>query len=74
MGEGWQFSWVGQVVWEIKVKQKVAAHTFNPSSQKAEAGGSMSSALPGLHREFQDSQGYTKKSSSKINKQTSKQT
>ena len=65
MGEGWRFACVGQIVWEIKVKEMVVAHTFTPSAQKAEAGGSLSSTQPGLHREFQDSQVYTKTSSSK---------
>jgi hypothetical protein len=34
----------------------VMAHTFNPSTQEAEAGG----ALAGLHRKFQNSQDYMK--------------
>ena len=32
---------------------------FNPGTQEAEAGGSLSSGQPGLKSEFQDSQGYT---------------
>jgi hypothetical protein len=39
----------------------VVAHTFNPSTQEAEAGGFLSSRQPGLQSEFQDSQGYTEK-------------
>jgi hypothetical protein len=37
------------------------AHTFNPSTWEAEAGGFLSSSPPGLQSEFQDSQGYTEK-------------
>jgi hypothetical protein len=36
------------------------AHTFNPSTWEAEAGGFLSSR-PAWSTEFQDSQGYTKK-------------
>jgi hypothetical protein len=39
----------------------VVAHTFNPSTREAEAGGFLSSRQPGLQSEFQDSQGYTEK-------------
>jgi hypothetical protein len=39
----------------------VVAHTFNPSTREAEAGGFLSSSQPGLQSEFQDSQGYTEK-------------
>jgi hypothetical protein len=38
----------------------VEHHTFNRSTQEAEAGGFLSSRQPGL-TEFQDSQGYTEK-------------
>jgi hypothetical protein len=37
----------------------VVAHTFNPSTWEAEAGGFQ--GQPGLQSEFQDSQGYTEK-------------
>jgi hypothetical protein len=37
----------------------VVAHAFNPSTQEAEAGGSLNQGQPGLQSEFQDSQGYT---------------
>jgi hypothetical protein len=40
----------------------VVAHTF---IQEAEAGGSW--GQPGLHNEFQDSQGYTEKPCLKVN-------
>ena len=52
-------------------------HTFNPSTQEAEAGGSLwVQDQPGLHSEFQDSQGcYTEKSClEKKKKQKQKQT
>jgi hypothetical protein len=39
----------------------VVAHTFNPSTWEAEAGGCLSSRPAGLQSEFQDSQGYTEK-------------
>jgi hypothetical protein len=39
----------------------VVAHTFNPSTQEAEAGGFLVRGQPGLQSEFQDSQGYTEK-------------
>ena len=42
----------------------VVVHTFNPSTQEAEAGGSLGvRGQPGLQSEFQDSQGYIEKSS-----------
>jgi hypothetical protein len=37
------------------------SHTFNPSTQKAEAGGFLS-LRPAYRGEFQDSRGYTEKS------------
>jgi hypothetical protein len=37
----------------------MVAHTFNPSTGKAEAGGFLSQ--PGLQSKFQESQGYTEK-------------
>ena len=43
----------------------LVVHTFNPSTWEAEAGRSLSSRPPGLHREFQDSQGYIEKPVSK---------
>jgi hypothetical protein len=37
-------------------------HTFNPSTYKAEAGGSLwIQDHPGIQSEFKDSQGYTEK-------------
>jgi len=39
----------------------VVAHTFNPSTWEAEAGGFLSWGQPGLQSEFQDSQGCTEK-------------
>ena len=37
----------------------MVAHTFNPSTQEAEAGGSLWTwAQPDLYSEFQDIQGY----------------
>ena len=37
----------------------VVVHVFDPSTQEAEAGGSLCvQGQPGLHREFQDGQGY----------------
>jgi hypothetical protein len=53
----------------------MVAHAFNPSTQKAEAGGSLSvQNQPGLQIKFQDSQGYTEKPclEGKTNKQTNK--
>ena len=42
--------------------QAVVAHTFNPSTHEAEAGGSLlDRGRPGLQSEFQDSQSYTEK-------------
>jgi hypothetical protein len=45
----------------------VVAHTFNPSTREAEAGGFLSSR-PACSTEFQDSQGYTEKPFLKKNK------
>ena len=40
----------------------MVAHVLNPSTQEAEAGGSLwSRGQVGLQNEFQDSQGYTEK-------------
>jgi hypothetical protein len=39
----------------------VVAHTFNPSTQEAEAGGFLSSRPAWSTTEFQDSQGYKEK-------------
>jgi hypothetical protein len=39
----------------------VVAHALNPNTWEAEAGGFLSLRQPGLHSEFQDSQGYTEK-------------
>jgi hypothetical protein len=44
---------------KIKIQPGVVAHTFNPSTREAEAGGVR--GQPGLQSEFQDSQGYTEK-------------
>jgi hypothetical protein len=52
----------------------VVAHTFNPSTWEAEAGGFLSSSQPGLQGEFQDSQGYTKKPCLEKTKNKNKQT
>jgi hypothetical protein len=47
---------------KIKFSRAVVAHTFNPSTWEAEAGGFLSfQGQPGLQSEFQDSQGYTEK-------------
>jgi hypothetical protein len=46
----------------------MVAHTFNPSTQEAEAGRFLSSTQPGLQSEFQDSQDYTEKPCLKQNK------
>ena len=35
----------------MMVEPSVVVHTFDPSTQEAEAGGSLSSGQPGLHRE-----------------------
>jgi hypothetical protein len=50
------------------------AHTFNPSTWEAEAGGSLSwvQDLPGLQSEFQSSQGYIEKLSQKIKQEKAK--
>jgi biotin carboxylase len=44
---------------QIQIKAEHVAHTFNPSTQEAEAGGFP--GQPGLQSEFQDSQGYKEK-------------
>ena len=44
----------------VIVSRAVVAHTFNPSTWEAEAGGFLS-LQPGLQSEFQDRQGYTEK-------------
>ena len=45
---------------EFKQRLGVGDHTFNPNTQEAEAGQSLGvQGQPGLHSEFQDSQGYT---------------
>jgi hypothetical protein len=52
----------------------MVVHAFNPSTQKAEAGGFLRSVLghPGLQSDFQDSQSYTEKPClEKTNKETS---
>jgi hypothetical protein len=49
----------------------MVAHTFNPSTWKAEAGRFLSSR-PGLQSEFQDSQDYTEKPSLKKTKTKTK--
>jgi hypothetical protein len=56
-----QFSFVKKFFWG----RAVVVHAFNPSIWEAEAGGILSSVRGqlGLHSEFQDSQGYTEKSS-----------
>jgi hypothetical protein len=43
------------------VSQAVVVHAFNPSTWEAEAGEFLSRGQPGLHSEFQDSQGYAEK-------------
>jgi hypothetical protein len=45
----------------VKRSRVVVAHTFNPSTWEAEAGGFLSLRPAGLQSEFQDSQGYTEK-------------
>jgi hypothetical protein len=57
----------------------VVAHTLNPSTWEAEAGGFLSSGPACLQSEFQDSQGYPEKpclekQNKTSNKQTNKQT
>jgi hypothetical protein len=44
-------------------RQALVAHTFNPSTWEAEAGGFLEfeASLVYIQREFQDSQGYTEK-------------
>jgi hypothetical protein len=64
-------------------KLGVAAHTFNSSTQEAEAGGFLSSrpawstnwvlGQSGLQTEFQDSQGYTEKPCLKKQQQRNQQ-
>ena len=42
----------------------MVVHAYNPRTQEADAGGSLSSRVqgqPGLQSEFQNSQGYTEK-------------
>ena len=58
---------------QIQIKAEHVAHTFNPSTQEAEAGGFP--GQPGLQSEFQDSQGYKEKpclKKQRTNKQTNK--
>ena len=50
----------------------MVAHTFNPSTWEAEAGGFLSSSQPGLQSEFQDSQCYTEKPCLKKTKKQNK--
>ena len=54
----------------------MVAQAFNPSTEKAEAGGSLGWGQPGLQSELQDSQGYSEKPYLKkqTNKQPNKQT
>jgi hypothetical protein len=60
LGKTW-----GQVFISLRQEQEfvpgVVAHTFNPSTWEAEAGGFLSSRPAGLQSKFQDSQGYTEK-------------
>jgi hypothetical protein len=53
-------------------------HTFNPSTRKAEAGGSLGvQGLPGLQSKFQDNQDYTEmlpRKTQNTNRQTDRQT
>jgi hypothetical protein len=47
------------------------AHAFNPSTQETEAGGSLRVRnQPGLHSEFQDSQGSVVNQTQKISQPT----
>lgn len=49
----------------------MVAHNFNPHTWKAKAGGSLGvQCQPGLHREFQASQGYTMRLVSKQKEKT----
>jgi hypothetical protein len=57
---------------EIKMGPGVVAHTFNPSTREAEAGGFLSSRPAWSKSEFQDSQGYTEKPRLEKNKQKKK--
>jgi hypothetical protein len=51
----------------------VVVHVFNPSTKKAEAGGSLNSSQPGLQSQFQDSQEHTEKPCLKKPKQQQQQ-
>jgi hypothetical protein len=51
----------------------VVAHTFNPSTWEAEAGGFLSSRPAWSTSEFQDSQGYSEKSCLEKTKKKKKQ-
>jgi hypothetical protein len=52
----------------------VVAHTFNASTQEAEAGGFLTSRPAGLQSEFQDSQGYRETLSRKTKTKTKTKT
>lgn len=50
------FRWIAPPP-KIKTSQAVLAHTFNPVTEEAEAGGTLNSR-PALSTEFLDSQSY----------------
>ena len=51
-----------EILTKKQISRAVVAHAFNPSTQEAEASGSLYVQVqPGLQSEFQDSQGYTEK-------------
>jgi hypothetical protein len=59
---------LGNIKVEVMVNKKdsrlswvVVVHAFNPSTQKAKAGRSLSFNQSGLQNEFQSGQGYTEK-------------
>jgi hypothetical protein len=62
------------VIWKSKPKLGVVAHTFNPSTWEAEAGGFLSSGQPGLQSEFQDRETLSQKTKKQKQKQNKTKT